>query len=45
MQANLASVSFADDMVGVALDALKDGKREENTVIVPLSDHGCDLGD
>ncbi len=41
----MASVSFAGDMVGVALDALKDGKREENTVIVLLSDHGCHVGE
>ena len=32
-------------MVGIALDALKDGKRDENTVIVLLSDHGCHLGE
>lgn len=32
-------------MVGVALDALTDGKREEKTVIVHLSDHGFHLGE
>ena len=41
----MASVSFADDMVGVALDALKDGKREEHTVIALLSDHCFHLGE
>lgn len=32
-------------MVGVALDALKDGQREEKTVSVLLSDHGFHLGE
>ena len=45
VQAYLASVNFADDLVGVALDALKEGKRDKNTVIVLLSDHGFHLGE
>lgn len=32
-------------MVGVALDALTDGKREDNTAIALLSDHGFHHGE
>lgn len=44
VQAYLASVSFADAMVGRLLKALDDGPHAENTVIVLWSDHGYHLG-
>ncbi len=40
----LASVSFADMLVGRLLDALKKEELIENTIIVLLSDHGYHLG-
>lgn len=43
-QAYLASVSFADAMVGRLIKALHDGPLAENTVIVLWSDHGYHLG-
>lgn len=44
VQAYLASVSFADAMVGRLLKALDDGPCADNTVIVLWSDHGYHLG-
>ncbi|WP_345319630.1 sulfatase [Novipirellula rosea] len=44
VQAYLASVSFADAMVGRLLAALDRGPLAENTVIVLWSDHGYHLG-
>jgi arylsulfatase A-like enzyme len=41
----LASVSFADDLVGQVLDALDASGRAENTVVVLMSDHGYHLGE
>lgn len=41
----LASVNFADDMLGVVLDALEESGHEENTIIVLWSDHGWHLGE
>ncbi len=43
-QAYLASVAFADDMVGRVLDALDNSKFKENTMVVLFSDHGYNLG-
>ena len=43
-QAYLASVSFADAMVGRLIKALDDGPLAENTIIVLWSDHGYHLG-
>jgi arylsulfatase A-like enzyme len=40
----LASISFADAMVGKVLDALENSGRADNTIIVLLSDHGWQLG-
>mgnify|MGYP003319548901 CR=1 FL=1 len=39
-QAYLASVAFADDMVGHAMDALNQSSFKDNTMVVLFSDHG-----
>ena len=44
VQAYLASVSFADAMVGELLSALDNGPLAENTIVVLWSDHGYHLG-
>ena len=44
VQAYLASVNFADAMVGRLLDALDAGPMAKNTVVVLWSDHGYHLG-
>jgi arylsulfatase A-like enzyme len=45
VQAYLASISFADAMVGQLLDALEQSGRADNTIIVLWSDHGWHLGE
>tara|TARA_B100000029_G_scaffold469845_1_gene508107 strand:+ start:21557 stop:22990 length:1434 start_codon:yes stop_codon:yes gene_type:complete len=45
VQAYLASVSFADAMVGRVLDALDKSGRADNTIIILWSDHGWHLGE
>ncbi|MDF1814034.1 MAG: sulfatase [Verrucomicrobiales bacterium] len=44
IQGYLASVTFADAMVGQLLDALEKGPLADNTAIVLWSDHGYHLG-
>tara|TARA_R110002049_G_scaffold285698_1_gene466650 strand:+ start:10556 stop:11980 length:1425 start_codon:yes stop_codon:yes gene_type:complete len=44
VQGYLASVSFADAMIGRLLDALDAGPHADTTVIVLWSDHGYHLG-
>lgn len=44
-QAYLASVAFADDMVGKALNTLEKSRFKDNTVVVLLSDHGYNIGE
>ena len=41
----LASISFADAMVGKLIDNLKKSKYAENTIVVISSDHGWQLGE
>lgn len=40
----LASISFADAMVGKVIEALDRSGRADNTIIVLISDHGWQLG-
>ena len=44
-QAYLASVAFADDMVGKAITALDNSKFKENTIVMLFSDHGYNMGE
>ena len=45
VQAYLASIAFADAMLGRVLDALENGPNKKNTVVVLWSDHGWHLGE
>jgi arylsulfatase A-like enzyme len=45
VQAYLASIAYADAMVGRLLDALADSGRADRTIIVLWSDHGFHLGE
>ena len=41
----LASVNFADDMIGIVLDALDESGHADNTIVVLWGDHGWHLGE
>ncbi len=45
LQGYLASIYFADTMVGRVLDALETGPNGDNTIVVLWSDHGWHLGE
>lgn len=45
IQGYLASVNFADEMVGRLLEALSQSAYAENTIVVIWSDHGWQLGE
>ena len=45
VQGYLASVSFADAMVGQLLDALDRSDRANETIVILLADHGYHLGE
>ncbi len=45
IQGYLASIAFADAMVGRVLQALEDGPNRDNTIVVLWSDHGWHLGE
>ena len=45
IQSYLASIYFADTMVGRVLDALENSPHAENTIVVLWSDHGWHLGE
>ncbi len=45
LQGYLASISFADEMLGRILDALGDSPRADRTIVVVWSDHGWHLGE
>jgi len=44
-RAYMACISYADDCVGVVLDALEKSKYKDNTIVVLLGDHGWFLGE
>lgn len=45
IQGYLASISFADAMLGRVLDALEEGPNAKDTIVVLWSDHGWHLGE
>ena len=45
VQGYLASISYADAMLGNLLDALKSSPHADNTIIILWSDHGWQLGE
>jgi arylsulfatase A-like enzyme len=45
VQGYLASIAFADAMLGRVLDALERGPNASNTIVVLWSDHGWHLGE
>lgn len=45
VQAYLASIAYADAMLGRVLDALDASPRRDNTIVVLWSDHGWHLGE
>ena len=45
IQGYLASIHFADAMLGKVLDALENGPNRDNTIVVLWSDHGWHLGE
>ncbi|MFT5495478.1 MAG: arylsulfatase A-like enzyme [Kiritimatiellia bacterium] len=45
IQGYLASIHFADAMLGRVLDALESGPHKNNTIVVLWSDHGWHLGE
>lgn len=45
IQGYLASIAFADAMVGRVLEALESGPNRDNTIVMLWSDHGWHLGE
>jgi arylsulfatase A-like enzyme len=45
IQGYLASIHFADAMLGRVLDALDEGPHRDNTIVVVWGDHGWHLGE
>ncbi len=45
IQGYLASIAFADAMLGRVLDALEKGPNRDNTIVALWSDHGWHLGE
>ncbi|NWK54272.1 sulfatase [Verrucomicrobiaceae bacterium N1E253] len=45
VQGYLASINFADTMLGHVLDSLEKGPNKDNTIVVLWSDHGWHLGE
>ena len=45
IQGYLASIHFADAMLGRVLDALESGPNADNTIVILWSDHGWQLGE
>lgn len=45
VQAYLASIKYADDCLGIILDALDKSQYKDNTIVVLWGDHGWHLGE
>jgi arylsulfatase A-like enzyme len=45
IQGYLASIAFADAMIGRVIEALENGPNRDNTIVVLWSDHGWHLGE
>lgn len=45
LQAYLASIAFADDMVGQLMTALENSNYADNTLVMLFSDHGYSIGE
>ncbi|HIG28646.1 MAG TPA: iduronate-2-sulfatase [Verrucomicrobiales bacterium] len=45
VQAYLASIAYADAMLGRVMDALENSPNRDNTIVVMWSDHGWHLGE
>lgn len=45
VQSYLANINFADDCLGIILDALERSPHRDNTIVVLWSDHGWQLGE
>lgn len=45
VRAYMAATSYADDCVGVMLDALQKSKYADNTIVILFGDHGWHLGE
>ena len=45
IQGYLASIAFADAMVGRVIEAVENGPNRDNTIVVLWSDHGWHLGE
>ncbi|TLX78199.1 sulfatase [Labilibacter sediminis] len=45
IQAYLASVAFADDMVGGVMNSINNSKFKDNTIVILFSDHGYNMGE
>jgi len=45
VQGYMASINFADDLVGELLRALENSEYADNTIVVIFSDHGWQLGE
>lgn len=45
LQAYLACVAFVDEQIGTVVDAVKQSKFKNNTIIVFTSDHGWQMGE
>jgi len=45
VRAYMAASTYADDCIGVVLDALKESKYADNTIVILFGDHGWHLGE
>ncbi|GIS55041.1 hypothetical protein Ct9H90mP29_20830 [bacterium] len=45
VQAYLASINYADQCVGLILDALNNSRYKDNTIVILWGDHGWHFGE